>query len=639
MPILYPASKKSPPRSISTLAASYLLGCVLSGITMSASATLNVEPMSWWAGMQQPKLQLLIAGDNIRDTQVKLIKADGVMLSNVDKTNSNDHLFVNLDLSLAKPQQLTLGLFKGDQLVEQFDYALQARQKGSRDRQGFSNKDVIYLITPDRFANGNPDNDNHPDMLEQANRSFDGGRHGGDIMGIRKALPYLHDLGVTQLWINPLLENNQQKYSYHGYSTTNFYKIDPRFGSNQEYQALVKEARTLGIGIIQDVVVNHMGSGHQWINNMPSSTWINDQSRWLKNPTDVSYSSHRRTTVQDPYAVSEDISDFSDGWFDVTMPDLNQRDPHMATYLIQNSIWWIEYAGLSGIREDTYSYADKTFLTTWSKAIMDEYPHFNIVGEEWSGNPVTVSYWQAGKINADGYQSFAPSMMDFPVYETLISSLTDKEGWDSGFIELYKILANDVVYAKPSKLVLFEGNHDTNRIYSLMNNDIELYKMAMAYVLTSNRIPQIFYGSEILMQSPTGERNDGAVRADFPGGWPQDSVNVFSHQGLNAEQKQALNFMRTLLNYRKTSQAIQQGDLHHFVPKDGIYVQSRHFNDETLLIVYNKNEQAVELDLSRFSGVFNGNTQGIDIINKQTQVLNQPLKLAKKGVTILALNH
>ncbi|QDE31059.1 glycoside hydrolase family 13 protein [Shewanella polaris] len=634
-----PCSPQTCQHRVSKLVSSLLFGFALSTCAMSVSAALSVEPMSWWTGMQQTQLQLLITGDNIRDTQVKLIKAQGVTLSSINKTDSNDHLFVNLDLSQATPQQLTLGLFKDDQLLEQFDYALQARKKGSRDRQGFSNKDVIYLITPDRFANGNPDNDNHPDMLEQANRGFDGGRHGGDIMGIRKALPYLHDLGVTQLWINPLLENNQQKYSYHGYSTTNFYKIDPRFGSNQEYQALVEEAQTFGIGIIQDVVVNHMGSGHQWITSMPSSTWINDQSRWLKDPTDVSYSSHRRTTVQDPYAVSADISDFSDGWFDVTMPDLNQRDPHMATYLIQNSIWWVEYAGLSGIREDTYSYADKHFLSNWSKAIMNEYPHFNIVGEEWTANPVTVSYWQTGKQNTDGYQSFVPSMMDFPVYEALISSLTDKEQWESGFIKLYQMLANDLVYSNPSNLVLFEGNHDTNRIYSLMNNDIELYKIAMAYVLTSNRIPQIFYGSEILMQSPTGERNDGAVRADFPGGWPQDSVNVFSHQGLNADQKQALNFMRTLLNYRKTSQAIQQGDLHHFVPKDGIYVQSRHFGDETLLIVYNKNEQAVELDLSRFTEVFNGNTQGIDIINKQAQALNQPLKLAQKGVTILALSH
>jgi glycosidase len=624
---------------ISKLASRLVLGCALSVSAMSVNAALNVEPMSWWAGMQQPTLQLLIAGDNIRDTQVKLIKAEGVTLSSVDKTDSNDHLFVNLDLSQAKPQQLTLGLYKDDQLVDQFDYELQTRQKGSRDRQGFSNKDVIYLITPDRFVNGNPDNDNHPDMLEKADRSFDGGRHGGDIMGIRKALPYLHDLGVTQLWINPLLENNQQKYSYHGYSTTDFYKIDPRFGSNQEYQALVEEAQSFGIGIIQDVVVNHMGSGHKWMNSMPSNTWINGQSRWVNDPTDVSYSSHRRTTVQDPYSVNADTVDFSDGWFDVTMPDLNQRDPHMATYLIQNSIWWVEYAGLSGVREDTYSYADKGFLTAWSKAIMDEYPHFNIVGEEWSSNPVTVSYWQAGKVNADGYQSFAPSMMDFPLYDTLIASLTKEEDWGAGFIDLYQMLANDVVYANPSQLVLFEGNHDTNRIYSLMKNDIALYKMAMAYVLTSNRIPQIFYGSEIVMQSPTQDRNDGAVRADFPGGWPQDSVNVFTGKGLNAQQTEALTFVRTLLNYRKNSLAIQQGKLQHFVPKDGIYVQSRHQGNETLLVIYNKNSQAIELDLQRFKSAINGNTTGIDIISKQTYSLSKPLTLANKGVTILKLSH
>ncbi|WP_445776686.1 glycoside hydrolase family 13 protein [Shewanella sp.] len=600
---------------------------------------LSVEPEFWWADMHNSQLQLLIYGEGIAKQQIKLKQGKKVKLLAVDTTDSPNHVFVTLELKDAPAQTLSFDIVNKNNVIGQFDYSLLTREANSAKRIGFNNKDVIYLITPDRFVNGNPDNDNHPSMLEKADRSFDGGRHGGDIMGIRKALPYLHDLGVTQLWINPLLENNQEKYSYHGYSTTDFYRIDPRFGTNEEYLALVQEARSFGIGVIKDVIVNHMGSGHRWMANFPSNSWINGQQAWQQNPKDILYTSHRRTTVQDPYAVASDRADFDKGWFTDTMPDMNQIDSKMATYLIQNSIWWVEYAGLSGIREDTYSYADKAFLTRWSKAIMDEYPNFNIVGEEWTGNPITVSYWQAGKQNNDGYTSYTPSMMDFPLYDTLIASLTEPEGWDTGLINLYQRLADDVVYAKPTDLVLFEGNHDTNRLYSLMKNDIGLFNIAMAYVLTSNRIPQIFYGTEVLMQSPSEGRNDGAVRGDFPGGWPQDKVNAFTEEGLSATQKEALSFVRTLLNYRKNSLAIQQGNLRHFVPKDGIYVQSRQHGDETLLIIYNKNDQSVALDLHRFSSVFNGNTYGTDIINKQSYQLDAPLKLEQKGVTILSLKR
>ena len=626
-------------RKTITFAVGVVFSSMFCPVFNACALTLDAEPKFWWAGMQNSQLQILIYGENIRHHKIELAKAEGISLINVETTDSNNHLFINLDLKNAKPQTITFNLIDDQKNSTSINYDILAREPNSRERQGFSNKDVIYLITPDRFVNGNPDNDNHPSMLEKADRSFDGGRHGGDIMGIRKALPYLHDLGVTQLWINPLLENNQEKYSYHGYSTTDFYQIDPRFGTNEEYLALVQEARSFGIGVIKDVIVNHMGSGHRWMANFPSATWVNGQQAWQQNPKDIVYTSHRRTTVQDPYAVASDTADFDNGWFTDTMPDMNQTDLHMATYLIQNSIWWVEYAGLSGIREDTYSYADKAFLTRWSKAIMDEYPNFNIVGEEWTSNPITVSYWQAGKQNNDGYTSYTPSMMDFPLYDTLIASLTEPEGWDTGLINLYERLADDVVYAKPTELVLFEGNHDTNRLFSLMKNDIGLFNIAMAYVLTSNRIPQIFYGTEVLMQSPSEGRNDGAVRGDFPGGWPQDKVNAFTKEGLSVTQKEALAFVRTLLNYRKNSLAIQQGQLRHFVPKEGVYVQSRHYGDETLLIIYNKNDQSVELDLPRFSSVFNGNTQGVDIFNQQSYQLDAPLKLEQKGVTILSLKQ
>ncbi|WP_299569306.1 glycoside hydrolase family 13 protein [uncultured Shewanella sp.] len=625
-----------------TFAYSLLVSLIFSAPSFSQITNLTVEPESWWADMENSQLQLLVYGENIGQLQLKLEQSQGVKLTQVHQSSSQNHLFIDLDLKQAEPQTLQFGLYDNDKFIQSINYPIQARATGSRERQGFSNKDVIYLITPDRFVNGNPDNDNHPSMLETVNRSDKDGRHGGDIMGIRKALPYLHELGVTQLWINPLLENNQAKYSYHGYSTTDFYKIDPRFGSNEEYKSLVEEAHQFGIGIIKDVIVNHMGSGHRWMADFPTSSWINGQKEWQQNPKDIMYTSHRRTTVQGPYAMKEDRTEFENGWFTDTMPDMNQIDEFMANYLIQNSIWWVEYAGLSGIREDTYSYADKSFLTRWSKAIMDEYPNFNIVGEEWTDNSITVSYWQAGKQNADGYVSHTPSMMDFPLYEVLISSLTEKEDWGSGLINLYEMLANDVVYAKPTDLVLFEGNHDTNRLYSLMDNDIAAYKMAMAYVMSSNRIPQMFYGTEVLMESPTKDRNDGLVRSDFPGGWESDEIDVFTQQNLNPAQIDALAFNKTLLNFRKGSLALQQGKLSHYVPKDGVYVQARHYQkgdqSESVMIIYNKNDNAMELNLSRFHAVIKDNKTGFDILSQHSYSLDKPLTLKEKGVIILSLN-
>lgn len=636
---------------------------------VSSTVPLTIEPLSWWAGMHNPKLQLMLHSSALPSdaTQLKVeIAGQDVVFEGIEQTDNPHYLFINLDLRQAKPQTFDIRILAGDKQLFQLPYTLAARADGSRERQGFSNKDVIYLITPDRFANGNPSNDNQADMLEHAAPENSDGRHGGDIEGIRRHLDYLAKLGVTQLWINPLLENNQAQYSYHGYAITNLYRVDPRFGSNQDYQRLVTEAKQRGLGVIKDIVLNHIGSNHWWLKDLPSNDWLNYPQQPnitathtaptanFTSPsfTSPSFTSHRRTTVQDPYADMQDKRDFVDGWFVDSMPDLNQLNPKLATYLIQNSIWWVEYAGLSGIREDTYSYADKAFLTQWTKALMAEYPHFNIVGEEWTANPLTVSYWQKGKINADGYTSDLPSLMDFPLYEKLVESLNEPEGWDTGFIKLYEMLANDVVYANPSQLVLFEGNHDTNRIYSLLKENLPLYQMALTYVLTAKRIPQLFYGTEVLMTSPTKDRHDGVVRSDFPGGFTNSKVNGFSGKGLNAKQQQALAFVRTLLNYRKHSAALQTGDLLHFVPQNGIYVQFRcaakhalagnacyQADADKVMVIYNKNDQAQTLDLSRFSKVLAGNTSAISVFTGDKINLNQSLALPNAGVMLLELNH
>ncbi|MBW3513286.1 glycoside hydrolase family 13 protein [Shewanella sp. NKUCC01_JLK] len=662
------------------------------------STDVKLEPAFWWAGMQNPELQLMLYSREFPSLpqQIKVdIQGQGITLKSLEHTDNPHYLFITLDLSQATPQTFELVISntnpasKADKPLYRLPYTLHPRAKGSRERQGFSNKDVIYLITPDRFANGDPSNDNHVQMLEKiapGNIKHPDGRHGGDIAGISQHLAYLAKLGVTQLWINPLLENNQAQYSYHGYAITDLYRVDPRFGSNEEYKALVAKANKLGLGVIKDIVVNHIGSNHWWLKDLPSHDWLNYPAQTqtsnsahkpdLTSPNDTgpahtspNFTSHRRTTVQDPYGAAQDHLDFVDGWFTDTMPDLNQNNPKLATYLIQNSIWWVEYAGLSGIREDTYSYADKAFLAKWSKAIMAEYPHFNIVGEEWTANPITVSYWQKGKINPDGYTSDLPSLMDFPLYEKLIASLNEPEAWDTGFITLYEMLANDVVYASPSQLVLFEGNHDTNRIFSLVKENIDLYKMALTYVLTAKRIPQLFYGTEVLMTSPTEGRHDGVVRSDFPGGFANSAINAFTGKGLSEPQQQAQQFVSTLLNYRKQSLALQSGDLLHFVPQDGIYVQFRCLLNDPLsaelnakelksltqhdsqtqhnactqpsadkvMVIYNKNEKTVELNLNRFASVLSGSRAAKDIISGNTVSLNQALALPHAGVTILEL--
>ncbi|CAM3961326.1 glycoside hydrolase family 13 protein [Shewanella aquimarina] len=639
--------------ALGTFGALGALGAViaLGGTTFSAqaqatndNASLRIEPLNWWAGMHHSQLQLMVHGKDIAKAKVS-IKADGVTLKGVETTENPNYLFVNLDTQGAKAQTLELTFKQTDREAMHVSYELLKRDNGSAARQGFGNQDVIYLITPDRFANGDPGNDNQSDMLEHADRSNPGGRHGGDIQGIINSLDYLADLGVTQLWINPLTENNMAEYSYHGYSVTDHYRIDPRFGSNQDYRQLAVKAKEHGIGIIADVVVNHIGANHWWMQDLPSQDWLNLAPATEKDQTPKPiFTSHRRTTMQDPYASEQDKQDFSHGWFVESMPDLNQQQPLLANYLIQNSIWWVEYAQLSGIREDTYSYADKDFLVNWTKAIMAEYPKFNIVGEEWTGNPITVAYWQKDKVNKDGYRSALPSLMDFPLYETLLKALSEEESWSDGLIRLFEFLGNDMVYADPTQLVLFEGNHDTNRIYSLLGDNLALTKMALAYVLTSNRIPQIFYGSEILMQSPTKDRNDGITRSDFPGGWEGDAISVFDNKGLNADQASMLSFTRTLLNFRKTASYIHNGGLRHYVPEDGVYVQMRCSQQDCddkarLMTIFNKNDKPVELSLERYRDLLGNVRKARNVITGESVILDETLSLKEQGVTLLAIEE
>jgi neopullulanase len=586
----------------------------------------RVEPPCWWAGMNYPELQLMIYGKNISGSSVD-IKYKGITVKKITSPDNPDYLFVDLVLDPAvKPGTFRINLDKKGSKYS-VEYTLRERKPDSAKREGFKNSDVIYLIVPDRFANGDPSNDEVPGMIEGKNRSDRQGRHGGDLKGITGHIDYIAKMGFTALWPTPVLENNQKRTSYHGYAITDFYRVDPRIGTNEEYAALGEKLRQNGIKLIMDMVFNHCGSEHWWMSDLPFPDWIN-------NYPDIKITNHRRTVNQDPHASEYDRSHFSDGWFVHSMPDLNQRNPFMANYLIQNSIWWIEYAGLSGIRMDTYPYPDKDAMAEWTKRVLNEYPDFTMVGEEWSENPAIVSYWQRGKKNSDGYVSDLPSLMDFPVQSALVKALTEEESWGTGWIKLYETIAQDFLYPAPENLVVIPDNHDMARFFMQLGKDTALYKLGMTFILTTRGIPQIYYGSEIQMTHP--KSNDhGDIRKDFPGGWEGDSVNAFTGTGLLPQQLQSQEFFRKLLIWRKNAEVMHTGQLMHFAPDNGCYVYFRYDNQNTVMIVLNKNSSPVELPLDVYHERLKDYSSAKDIISGKDFLIKD--KLTAPGKTALVL--
>jgi glycosidase len=588
----------------------------------------RVEPMFWWAGMKSPDLQLMVYGENISETDV-VLKYPGVELISVSKVQNPNYLFVDLKLSEnAKPGSFDILFQQENETVESYNYVLKAREKGSAIRAGFDQSDVIYLITPDRFVNGNPANDQVEGMKELPDRTDRDGRHGGDIHGIINSLDYLQNMGFTAIWLNPVLENNMTQVSYHGYSTTDFYKVDPRYGSNQEYRELNDELDKRGMKLIMDMIFNHCGSEHWWMEDLPMADWINHYPEYK-------ITTHRRTVNQDPHASEADYKAMVDGWFVPTMPDLNQENEFMKNYLIQNSIWWIEFVGLEGIRQDTWPYPDKKMMTEWTKRVLEEYPDFNIVGEEWSLNPAIVSYWQKGQKNFDGYECLLPSLMDFPLQSAVNRGLTNEEGWGSGLIEMYEMLANDFLYPDPDNLVVFPDNHDMSRFFVQMGEDVDLLKMGIAYFLTTRGIPQLYYGTEVLMTHPGDHHGD--IRAEFPGGWADHKVNAFTGKGLTTGQKEMQQYIATLQNWRKTKAVIHHGKLMHFVPEDGIYTYFRYNDDETVMVVLNKNPGKKMLSTERFSEIMKGYSSGKEIITSTTISDLSEIKVPAKAAMIIEL--
>jgi glycosidase len=591
----------------------------------------RVEPPSWWAGMNNPELQLLVYGLDIASTDVNF-SYPGITLKKKHLAENPNYMFLDLELAPdLKPGSFAIKFMRGKKAAYSYNYVIAERAPGSAMRKGFGREDVVYLLMPDRFANGDPSNDNMPGMLETANRSNPVGRHGGDIAGIRKHLDYIEELGMTAIWINPLLENNNPAYSYHGYAITDFYKIDPRFGTNSDYVALVNDAHAKGLKVIKDMIFNHCGINHWFINDLPMSNWIHQFPEFTR-------SNFRAEALTDPYASEYDKTRLLQGWFDTNMPDFDQRNRFLTTYLIQNSIWWIEYAGLDGIRLDTQPYPYKEMIAEWGKRVFEEYPNFNIVGEAWLNREGMNAYYQKNAIVGDGYNSYLPSITDFSMHGAMARAFTEADGWAEGMARLYYVLAQDFLWSDPYMNLIFLDNHDVNRYFNNVGNDLNAMKMALSFLLTTRGIPQVYYGTELLMDGAE-HKGHGEIRWDFPGGWPGDQVNAFEASGRTAQQNEVFLHMQRLLKFRQQSKPITEGRLLQFIPSNGLYVYFRIAGSQAVMVVLNNSQSPAKIEPEKYKEVLGKFTSATDVITLQKLSLDKAFECAPRSSMVLELSR
>lgn len=605
-----------------------ILFFILFSYSIFAIDVKNVEPAFWWAGMKNTELQVLLYGDNIVKSEVS-ITAKSTKIKEVVKLENANYILLYLDLSRATPEKFDIILQEGKQ-KKVIPYEIKERKQGSSQRVGFNASDVLYLIMPDRFANGDPSNDAIPGMREsKVDRNGQYTRHGGDFKGVSDHLDYIHDLGVTAIWFNPVLENDMKEGSYHGYASTDYYKVDRRFGTNQEFVDLVDKVHTKGMKVVMDMIFNHCGSEHYFFTDRPSRDWFNFPDKYVQ-------TSYKTMSQFDPHASNFDKKLSADGWFVETMPDLNQRNPHVAKYLIQNSIWWIEYSGIDGIRQDTHPYADYDMMAQWCKEVTEEYPDFNIVGETWLNNNVGVAFWQKDSKLAHPKNSYLRSVMDFPLTD-IMNSAFDQEttDWGQGFSRIHEYLAQDIVYANTMELLIFLDNHDTSRFYKKEEDTSNLnrYKQALAFLLTTRGIPQIYYGTEILMAADKSE-GDGYLRRDFPGGWAGDKVNAFEAKDRTPNQNEAFDYTRKLLNWRKGNEVIAKGTLKQFVPYNGVYAYERKYNNRSVVVILSGSDSEKTISLERYKEIL-PKSQAKDIISGNTISLGETLTISPRKVLIL----
>ena len=596
----------------------------------SFAQTDRVEPPFWYAGMHNPELQILFYGKNIAQYEASVSK--NIIIKNIVRTENPNYVFVTIDTRNVPATDVVFSFKKGKKTAFTHKYSFKNRKPNSAQRQSFDASDMMYLIMPDRFANGNPNNDSDDSVTEKANRALPGGRHGGDIEGVIKNLDYLQQLGVTALWSTPLCEDNDKGYSYHTYGQSDVYRIDPRYGSNEDYVRLSAEMKKRGMKLIKDYVTNHWGAEHWMFKDMPTYDWFHQFPGYAQ-------SNYRMTTQFDPNASQIDAKYCMDGWFVPSMPDLNQSNPLVLNYITQNAIWWIEYADLDGFRVDTYSYNDKIGIAKWTKAITDEYPHFNIVGEVWMHDQAQMSYWQKDSPIAaiQSYNSNLPSVMDFTLHDAFNSVFNeDNASWNDGMIKVYDNFTNDFLYPNTNNLLIFAENHDTGRLNQIYKNDFKKYQLAMTLLATVRGIPQLYYGSEIGMAGDKG-KGDADIRQDFPGGWAGDQNNAFVASGRTAEQNQFFDFTSKLFQWRKNKSVVHFGKMKHYIPENNVYVYFRYDEKETVMVVINNSAEAKTIKTARFSESINTFTSGKEILTGKTVELKNEISLEGKSALILEL--
>ena len=611
------------------------------------TATPNVtriDPTNWFTDMQDPTLQLMVYGKDIKFADVTT-DYPNVKIDSLVRLDSPNYLLVYLNLKGAKPGEISLTFSNKNGKKTTKKFQLKAREMAGADRKGFDISDVLYMLMPDRFANGNPKNDVIKGMEDQlCNRNEPSLRHGGDLEGLRQHLDYFTDLGVTALWLTPVLENDRPadggKHStYHGYATTDYYRVDPRFGTNEEYKALIDECHKKGLKVVMDMIFNHCGDYHPWakdtrldengktIKDYPSKDWFNSPNYGLQ-------TSYKLTPVLDPYASKVDMKETVDGWFVPSMPDLNQRNPHVIKYLIQNSIWWIETVGIDGIRMDTYPYADRQAMADWMKVLNKEYPNFNTVGETWVTEPAYTAAWQKDSKLSD-INSNLKTVMDFAFFDRLSQAKNEEtDDWWKGLNRIYNSLCYDYLYTDPSSVMAFIENHDTDR-YLGNGKDSTALKQAYALLLTMKRIPQLYYGTEILMNG-TKTETDGNVRQDFPGGFPGDKVNKFTREGRTKAENAMFDWTSRLLHWRQNNDVIINGSQTQFIPQHGVYVLARQHNGKTVLTILNGKKADNQVDVARYAEVIGSHTTATDVLTGATVDLTKNIPLVQRQAMVLS---
>ncbi len=600
-----------------------------SGLLAQIPDLERVEPAFWWVGMKNPKLQLVVHGKNIAAREVKL-NYPGVKLVQVNKVENPNYLFLDLEISpSAKTGSFPIVFSSAGKQNLQFKYELKTRNLSANRAQGVTNKDLIYLLMPDRFSNGDPKNDVVKSMEETAlNRDSIFYRHGGDIQGLMNHLDYLKDLGVTAVWMTPEIENDQPHASYHGYAVTDYYKIDPRFGTNELYKAYVEKCHLLGLKVIKDLVHNHIGTESWLIKDMPMKSWVH---QWPK----YTNSNFRDAAVMDPHASFIDKKIMLDGWFDHSMADMNENNPYVQNYLTQNHIWWIEYAGLDGFRLDTYPYNDAEYMADWAKKVKAEFPNFSIYGETLVWSVANQAFFTQGNTVNRGFDTQLPGVTDGQIKDAINEALNGKPGWTDGVNRLYSVLAQDFMYQDATRNVIFLDNHDMSRFYSVVGEDFDKYKAGMALLLTMRGIPQMYYGDEILMKNYSNP--DGLVRLDFPGGWAGDKTNKFTAAGRTEKENEAFNYVKKLANYRKNTTALQTGKLMQYIPQNSVYVYFRYDQQKTVLIAYNSDEKPASIITDRFAERIASFTKALNVITGEQLNAINTINLPAKSITILEL--